>query len=70
MTARQKLKEIGLDYHKIAEFFGYSSAAFANSTRRELIEKGVLRVVEHIQEGGKNKNEPDADQSAKSDEPA
>lgn len=57
MTARQKLKELGLDYHKIAEFFGYSSAAFANSTRRELIEEGIVKVIEHVQEGGQNKNE-------------
>lgn len=68
MTARQKLKELELDYHKIAEFFGYSSAAFANSTRRELIEKGVLRVVNHIQEGGQNKNDPNKDQPTKGDE--
>ena len=51
MTDRKKLKELGLDYHKIAEFFGYSSASFANSTRRKLIEKGVLRVVEYIKDG-------------------
>lgn len=70
MTDRQKLKELGLDYHKIAEFFGYSSAAFANSTRRELIEKGVLRVVEYIQEGGKNKNGDNPQETAKVDEPA
>ena len=49
MTNRQKLKSLGLDYHKIAEFFGYSSAAFANSTRRELIEAGIVRVIEHVQ---------------------
>ena len=59
MTPRQKLKSLGLDYHKIAEFFGYSSAAFANSTRRELIETGVLKVIEHVQAGGQNKNLPD-----------
>lgn len=70
MTDRQKLKELGLDYHKIAKFFGYSSAAFANSTRRELIEQGVLQVIQHVQEGGQNKNEPNADQPATKDEPA
>jgi hypothetical protein len=69
MTPRKKLKEIGLDYHKIAEFFGYSSAAFANSTRREFIEEGVLKVVEHIQIGGQNKNGDNADQSATGTEP-
>lgn len=70
MTNREKLKELGLDYHKIAEFFGYSSATFANSTRRELIEKGVLRVVDHVQAGVKNKNGDSPQESAKIDEQA
>lgn len=70
MTNRQKLKELELDYHKIAEFFGYSSAAFANSTRRELIEEGIVKVIYHVQERWKNKNGDNADQSAKGDEPA
>jgi len=59
MTTRQKLKDLGLDYHKIAEFFGYKSATFANSSRRELIEEGVLKVIEHIREiEDQSSNEP------------
>ena len=56
VTNRQKLKSLGLDYHKIAELFGYSSAAFANSTRRELIEAGIVRVIEHVQKSKEQNN--------------
>jgi len=48
MTTRQKLKSYGLDYHKIAEFFGYNSNTFSATSSRNRIEEGVLKVVEHI----------------------
>jgi hypothetical protein len=49
MTTRQQLKSLGLDYHKIAEFFGYENGgSFANSTRRKQIEEGILKVINHV----------------------
>lgn len=51
MTVRKKLKALGLDYHKLAEFFGYQSpTAFSSSSARKRTEEGVLKCIEFIKE--------------------
>jgi hypothetical protein len=62
MTDRKKLKELGLDYHKIAEFLDMTPGAFQNSSARERYESAILRSVLYVQEGGKSKNGPNAEQ--------
>lgn len=70
MTDRQKLKEMGLDYHKIAEFLDMTPGAFQNSSARKRYESAILKSILYIQEGGKNKNGDNPQEPATGDEPA
>lgn len=47
-TPREQLKQLGLDYHKIAEFFNMSPSSFKNSSARERYESAILKAIQYI----------------------
>lgn len=60
MTDRQRLKELGLDYHKIAEFLDMTPGAFQNSSARKRYETAILKSIMYVQENKKVEHNQDS----------
>ena len=50
MTIKQLKKELGLNQKDLAEFFGMSYGAFANSTAKNRYEKAIIKFYKYINE--------------------
>ena len=53
MDIKQLKKELGLNNKDLAEFYGMSYMAYANSTAKQRYELALCRLYEHILTGGK-----------------
>ena len=56
MQIKQLKKELGLSNKEIAEFFGMSYNAYANSSAKERYERALCRLYECVLIGGKKEN--------------
>ena len=56
MTIKKLKKELGLSNKEIAEFFGMSYNAYANSSAKERYERALCRFYECVMLGGKKEN--------------
>ena len=50
MTPREELKTLGIDHHKLADFFGLSSTSFLNSSARRRYEGVALKIINWTKE--------------------
>jgi hypothetical protein len=56
MNIEKLKKEIGISNKEIAEFFGMSYNAYANSSAKQRYERALCRFYECVKIGGKKEN--------------